>query len=80
MNIFTRALALAVALLPLSAVAHQEGHGDDQKPLAATCADLAYPHRFEVDSAYPEIKALKAKCEAEKRAASKPAAKERKKG
>ena len=79
MNMITRALALTAALLPLSAIAHQEGHGEDQKPLAATCADLAYPHRFEVDSAYPEIKALKVKCEAEKRAASKPAAKERKK-
>lgn len=80
MNTSIRALGLAAALLPLSAVAHQEGHGEDEKPLATTCDELAYPQRFEVDSAYPEIKALKAKCEAAKRVIPKPRISERKQG
>lgn len=69
------ALGLCLAMLPLSAFTHDTGHGKDDKPLATTCAHLASPQRFETDSAYPEIKALKAKCEAEKKAASKPEAK-----
>lgn len=75
MKIRTFALAACAALLPLSAFAHQEGHGDE-KPLATTCAQLANPQRYEVDPAYPEIKALKARCEAEQKAAkAKPAPK-----
>lgn len=62
------ALAACITLLPLAALAHPESHGDD-KPLATTCAELAYPQRYEVDPAYPEIKALKARCDAEKKAA-----------
>lgn len=79
MKMSTLVLGLSAALVPLFAFAHQEGHGDDQKPLAATCTQLEYPQRYEVDPAYPEIKALKAKCEAEKKAAAKPDAKPTKK-
>ena len=74
MKIRHLAFGLCAALLPLSASAHQEGHGEDDKPLAATCSQLAKPQRYVVDSAYPEIKALKARCEAAKKATPKPAA------
>lgn len=80
MHKLIRIAGLLAALLPMSVMAHQEGHGEDQKPLATTCAHLSYPHRFEVDSAYPEIKALKTKCAAEKKARPKPTIKEREKG
>jgi hypothetical protein len=75
MKIRPLALGLCAALLPLSAFAHQEGHGNDDKPLAATCSQLDNPQRYVVDTSYPEIKALKAKCHAAKKAAPKPAAK-----
>lgn len=65
-------LGLCLAVLPLSAFAHKEGHGDENKPLATTCAQLADPRHYVVDPAYPEIKALKTKCDAEKKASPKP--------
>jgi hypothetical protein len=74
MTIQTLALAACITLLPLSAFAHEKGHGDD-KPLATTCAQLANPQRYEVDPAYPEIKALQARCDAENRAKAEPATK-----
>ncbi len=75
MKIRTFAFGVCAMLLPLSAFAHQQGHGEDDKPLAATCSQLDNPQRYVVDTTYPEIKALKARCDAEKPAAPKPAAK-----
>ena len=57
-------LAVAVAMAPLSAVAHPEGH-DDEKAIPKTCEDLKDTKRFTDDSAYPEVKALKQKCAAQ---------------
>lgn len=79
MNIRCFVLGLCLAVLPVSAFAHKEGHGDEDKPLATTCAQLANPQRYAVDPAYPEIKTLKAKCDAEKKATPKPEAKAAKK-
>ena len=45
MKMSTLVLGLSAALVPLFALAHQEGHGDDQKPLAATCTQLEYPQQ-----------------------------------
>lgn len=74
MSIRCFALVSCLAVLPLSAFAHKEGHGNEDKPLATTCAQLENPLRYAVDPAYPEIKALKAKCDAEKKASPKPEA------
>jgi len=72
MNIRTFALGLCLAVLPLSAFAHKGGHSDDDKPLAKTCEQLANSQRYAIDPAYPEIKALKAKCDAKKKTSPKP--------
>ncbi len=61
-------LLLGAALVSTSAHSHPEGHGEEDKPFASTCLQLANPQRYEVDTAYPEIKALKARCDAEKNA------------
>jgi hypothetical protein len=69
-------LALSLAAMAFSSfttLAHPEGH-DDEKPLPKTCAELADTKRFTDDVSYPEVKALKARCDAEKKAEPKPAA------
>lgn len=64
-------LALTVASLSsLTAIAHPQGH-DDEKAIPKTCAELADKRRFTDDVTYPEVKALKARCDAEQKAAPK---------
>ncbi|MCR6626093.1 MAG: hypothetical protein NVV67_07450 [Pseudoxanthomonas sp.] len=62
----------AMAFSSFTAVAHPEGH-DDEKAIPKTCAELADTKRFTDDVSYPEVKALKARCDAEKKAAPKKA-------
>lgn len=61
---------MAAALSSFTALAHPEGH-DDEKAIPKTCAELANTRRFTDDVAYPEVKALKARCDAEQKAAPK---------
>lgn len=61
---------MAASLSSFTAVAHPEGH-DDQKAIPRTCAELANKQRFTDDVAYPEVKALKERCDAEQKAAPK---------
>lgn len=64
-------LALAAASLSsLSAVAHPQGH-DDEKAIPRTCAELTDTRRFTDDTTYPEVKALKTRCDAEQKSAPK---------
>jgi hypothetical protein len=65
---------MAASLSSLTAIAHPQGH-DDEKAIPKTCAELADTRRFTDDVTYPEVKALKARCDAEKKAAPKPAPK-----
>lgn len=58
---------VAVAFSSFTAAAHSEGH-DDEKAVPKTCAELADTKRFTDDVSYPEVKALKARCDAEKKA------------
>lgn len=52
----------------LAAFAHTGGHeADEEKLIPTTCAQLADTQRYSNDVAYPEIKALKARCDAEKK-------------
>jgi hypothetical protein len=60
----------AASLSSLTVMAHPEGH-DDEKAIPKTCAELANKHRFTDDVSYPEVKALKARCDAEQKAAPK---------
>lgn len=77
-----RTSLIAAALFALAtpaAFAHPEGHElDEQKLIPATCAQLADTQRYSNDVSYPEIKALKARCEAEKKAVSKTTTADRK--
>lgn len=61
---------LSTTLWSPTAVAHPEGH-DDERAIPRTCAELANPALFTDDVSYPEVKALKERCDAEKKAAPK---------
>lgn len=70
-------LALSLALFSLGANAHDPSlHEQDRLPPAkakpTTCAQLADTKRFSSDVTDADIKALKTKCDAEKKAAAKP--------
>lgn len=62
-----RPLLIAASFLVLSspvAFAHIEGHeSDDEKLIPTTCAQLADAQRYSNDVSYPEIKALKLRCD-----------------
>ncbi len=60
----------AASLSSLNAVAHPQGH-DDEKAIPRTCAELADTRRFTDDVTYPEVKALKARCDAEQKSVPK---------
>lgn len=63
----------SLSVASMTAVAH-EGHDEEEKPMPTTCAQLADTKRYSNDVAYPQIKALKARCDAEKKAREKSAA------
>lgn len=56
-------LTLLALMLPLAAMAHPTGH-DDEKAIPTTCAQLADTARFTNDESYPQIKALRIRCDA----------------
>ena len=58
------AATLFASLASTAALAHQQGH-DEDKPIPTTCAHLADTKRYTNDVAYPEVKALKARCDAQ---------------
>jgi hypothetical protein len=72
-------IAFSITLLATSAAAHDPRFHEPEyqapraklKPM--TCAQLADTQRYSNDLTDPDIKALKAKCDAEKAAARKPA-------
>jgi hypothetical protein len=76
---FQLGFALLIALAAASAAAHDPRFHEPatQAPPAkakpTTCAQLADTQRYSSDLTNPDIKALKAKCDAEKAAAQKPA-------
>lgn len=51
----------------MTAFAHPGGHDDDEKLIPTTCAQLADKERYTDDVSYPEVKALKERCDAEKK-------------
>lgn len=66
-------VAACMALTSVSAFAHPGGHAsDDDKEIPTTCEQLANGKDYVTDAAYPEVKALKAKCDGEKKPAAKP--------
>jgi hypothetical protein len=76
-------LAASLLLLSFSAQAHDPSlHEEDRMPVAkdkpTTCAELADTQRYSNDLAEPDIKALKTKCDAAKKAANKASAKKAK--
>ena len=76
---FQLGLALAITLVAASATAHDprfhepEYQAPPAKLKPSTCAQFADTQRYSNDPTDPDIKALKAKCDAEKAAACKPA-------
>lgn len=66
-----RPLLIAAAFCVFSspaAFAHIEGHdSDEEKLIPTTCAELADTQRYSNDVSYPEIKALKARCDSGKK-------------
>lgn len=73
----TSLLALSLALFSLGAHAHEPSlHEQDRLPSAkakpTTCAQLADTKRYSSDVTDADIKALKTKCDAEKKVAAKP--------
>lgn len=72
---YTSLLAASLAFISLAANAHDPKlHEHDSLPPAkakpATCAELADTRRYSNDMTDADIKALKAKCDAEKKAAA----------
>lgn len=62
---------LTFSLASMNARAHADhDHGDSEKSIPTTCAQLADKKKYTDDVAYPQVKELKAKCDAE---AKKPA-------
>ena len=59
------AVVAATTVFAMSAKAH------DSESVPATCAQLADSHNYSNDVTNPDIKALKARCDAEKKAAAK---------
>jgi hypothetical protein len=51
----------------MTAFAHPGGHDDDEKLIPTTCAQLADKERYTDDISYPEVNALKERCDAEKK-------------
>lgn len=73
----TLLLAISLAFISLGANAHDPSlHEQNRLPPAkakpATCAQLADTQRYSNDVTDAEIKALKAKCDAQKKPAAKP--------
>lgn len=60
------AVVASTALFAMSAKAH------DSEAIPTTCAQLADSHNYSNDMTNPDIKALKARCDAEKKAAARP--------
>ncbi len=56
----------------MTAFAHPGGHDDDEKLIPTTCAQLADSERYTDDVSYPEVKALKERCEAESKESAAP--------
>ncbi|MES2918741.1 MAG: hypothetical protein V4729_09000 [Pseudomonadota bacterium] len=57
-----------MALTSVSAFAHPGAHSSDEdKDIPTSCEQLANGKDYVTDVAYPEIKALQAKCESEKK-------------
>ncbi|MEE4463197.1 hypothetical protein V2S84_14015 [Azotobacter chroococcum] len=68
-------VAASASLVALSAGAHDHSKSfdaDQPKPVPTTCKQLADTHHYSNDPSNPEIKALKARCDAEKKAAARP--------
>lgn len=68
------AVAVSSALFAISAGAHDPGEFERTisapaaKPVPATCEQLADPARYSTDVTNPDIKALKTRCDAAKKA------------
>lgn len=64
------------------AMAHPGAHDDDEKEIPETCEQLADTDRYVSDVAYPEVRKLKERCDAEKKpsAAAQPQAPDRSPG
>lgn len=60
------ATTIASMAVSMTAQAH-EGHDKEEKAIPTTCAQLADTKRYTNDVAYPQVKALKARCDAEKK-------------
>lgn len=63
--------AVCASAASMTAFAHPGAH-DEEKPIPTTCAQLANPERYSDDVSYPEVKALKTRCEAEEKSAPQP--------
>ncbi len=62
-------------MVSATALAHPGQHdGDEEKAIPTTCAQLADTQRYTDDTAYPEVKALKERCDAQAKPSAAPAA------
>lgn len=53
-------------MVSATALAHPGQHdGDEEKAIPTTCAQLADTQRYTDDTAYPEVKTLKERCDAQ---------------
>ena len=66
------AVIACASAVSVTAFAHPGGHDDDDKLIPTTCAQLADTRRYTNDVSYPEVKALKARCDAEKQSGTAP--------
>lgn len=65
-RLFSTAIAACTFLASITVQAHPGKHdGDDEKAIPTTCAQLADKHNYTNDVSYPEVKELKARCDAE---------------
>jgi hypothetical protein len=60
------AVLVSMSMASTNVLAHED-HDDEEKAIPKTCAQLADTKHYTNDVAYPEVKALKARCDAEKK-------------
>lgn len=59
-------IVICTFIASMTAQAHPGKHdGDDEKEIPTNCTQLADKHNYTNDMAYPEVKELKARCDAE---------------
>ncbi len=67
------AVTASAAFVGMPTLAHESHDEDETKLMPSACAHLGDAKRYLTDVAYPEVKALKTRCDNERKSANKSA-------